>query len=122
MPTIAPALVDDPNLERPFWQQHAGSIAKSLAQIPLNQSIVLVAHSGAGPLLPIIRKSPAHSVSAYVFVDAGLPRNNLSRIELMRLEDKQWAEQFHHTLLQGKAYPTWNANNLRETIPDNTVR
>ena len=69
------------------------------------------------------RHSAAHAATEIdVFVDAGLPRNNLSRIELMRLEDKQWAEQFHHTLLQGKAYPTWNANNLRETIPDNTVR
>lgn len=119
---IAPSLVDDPNLERPFWQQHAGSIAESLARIPRNQSIVLVAHSGAGPLLPIIRQSAARPIRSYVFVDAGLPRNNLSRIDLMRLQDEQPAVQLHQILLQGGAYPTWNADDLREVIPDDILR
>ncbi|HXQ33652.1 MAG TPA: hypothetical protein VN843_06485, partial [Anaerolineales bacterium] len=91
---IIPTLLDDPNSALPYWQQHAESVALDLAQIPKNESIVLVAHSGAGPLLPAIRHKLSHSVCAYVFVDAGIPHNGLSRIDLMKLEDRAWAEQF----------------------------
>ncbi len=84
MSAIVPSLADNPDLGQPFWQQHTGSIAESLVQILLNQSINLIAHRGAGLLFLIIRQSLARPVSAYVFADAGLLRNNLSRIELMR--------------------------------------
>ncbi|MEP6894499.1 MAG: alpha/beta hydrolase [Chloroflexota bacterium] len=119
---IVPRLLDDPASHLPYWQQHAKSVAKSLAEIPSYQKIILVAHSGAGPLLPAIRQSLMHSVAAYVFVDAGIPRNGLSRIELMSLEDQQWAEQFHRSLLQGEQFPDWNEDDLQEVIPDCEVR
>ena len=60
--------------------------------------------------------------SAYVFVDAGIPRNGLSRIELMSLEDQQWAEQFHRSLLQGEQFPNWNEDDLQEVIPNQLLR
>ena len=119
---IAPTLTNHPNSTRLYWQQHAESLARSLTQIPQTQSLVLVGHSGAGPILPIIRQSVAHSIGAYVFVDAGIPRNNSSRIDLMRLQDHQWAEQFHQALLQGERFPTWNEDDLREVIPDEDLR
>jgi len=119
---IMPTLTDHPNSTLPYWQQHAESLAKSLIRIPQNRRIVLVAHSGAGPLLPIIRQSAAHSIGAYVFVDAGIPRNDSSRIDLMRLQDQQWAEQFHQALLQGERFPMWNEEDLREVIPDDNLR
>jgi hypothetical protein len=83
---------------------------------------VLVAHSGAGPLLPAIRCGLSHSISAYVFVDAGIPLNGLSRIDLMKLEDREWAEQFHKALLKGESFPTWTADDLQEIIPDRDAR
>jgi hypothetical protein len=119
---ITPTLTDHPNSTLPYWQQHAETLAKSLTRIPQNRSIALVAHSGAGPLLPIIRQLTAHSIGAYVFVDAGFPRNDLSRIDLMRLQDQQWAEQFHQALLQGERFPMWNEQDLREEIPDDNLR
>jgi hypothetical protein len=119
---ITPTLVDHPNSTQPYWRQHAESVAGDLDHIPPERSLVLVAHSGAGPLLPIIRKSMHHSISAYIFVDAGIPRDNLSRMDLMRLEDGQWAEQFHQTLLQGERFPVWTEEDLREVIPDDTLR
>lgn len=119
---ITPTLVDHPNSIQPYWQQHAESFARKLALIPQDQNMVLVAHSGAGPLLPIIRNSMSHPIHAYVFVDAGIPLDNLSRLELMRLEDSEWADQFHRSLMQGEKFPTWNEEDLREVIPDEDLR
>ena len=119
---IIPALIDHPNSSQPYWQQHAESFARGLDLTSQDQSMVLVAHSGAGPLLPILRKSLNHSIHAYVFVDAGIPSSNLSRIDLMRLEDPEWADQFHHSLLQGEKFPAWNEEDLREVIPDDLLR
>lgn len=119
---IVPALIDHPNSAQPYWQQHADSIAERVRQIPQDRSLVWVAHSGAGPLLPITRQSVVHAVGAYIFVDAGIPRNNASRLDLMRLEDPQWAEQFHQALLQGERFPTWNEADLREVIPEDAFR
>lgn len=114
-------LFDDPNSALPYWQQHAESVAQSLAQIPPEQKIILVAHSGAGLLLPAIRQKLT-SIYAYVFVDAGIPRDGLSRLDLMKLEDPHWAEQFHQSLLQGEQFPTWSEDDLKEIIPDGETR
>ena len=46
----------------------------------LDMPVVLVAHSGAGPLLPAIRASIHNPIRAYVFVDAGLPRDGRGKI------------------------------------------
>ena len=115
-------LVDNPDSTLPHWQQHVESVTGDLAPIPHSQKFVLVAHSGAGPLLPVIRQKLTHDILAYVFVDAGIPRNGLSRIELMKLEDPQWAEQFHEALLKGEQFPTWTEDDLQEIIPDSESR
>jgi hypothetical protein len=119
---ITPSLTDDPNSTLPFWQQHAESFAKSLVRIAINREMVLVAHSGAGPLLPILRQSVKHSIVSYVFVDAGVPLNRSSRLDLMTLNDPQWADQFHQALLRGERFPTWDDEDLREEIPDGHLR
>jgi hypothetical protein len=120
--SIVPTLSDFPISTRPYWQQHAESLAKSLSLTPQNRRIILVAHSGAGPLLPIMRQSIVHSIEAYVFVDAGIPRNAASRIDLMRLEDPEWADQFHQSLLLGERFPNWNDDDLKEVIPNAALR
>ena len=119
---IIPTLLDDPNSTLPYWQQHADSVARDLAQISKRDNLVLVAHSGAGPLLPAIHHRLTHSICAYVFVDAGIPTGGLSRIELMKLEDQEWAEQFHEALLNGEQFPTWTEDDLHEIIPDRESR
>lgn len=119
---LVPPLRDQPHSHLPFWQQHARSLAKSLTTIPQNERLVLVAHSGAGPLLPIISHTLAHSIAAYVFVDAGIPRHQASRIDLMRLQDPSWAQQFHQSLQQGERFPGWQEEDLRAVIPDDGLR
>ena len=115
---MMPALWDDPDSALPYWQQHADSVSKDLAQIPEQQKVILVAHSGAGPLLPAISQKLTHPIFSYVFVDAGIPRDGLSRLDLMKLEDAEWAEQFHQSLLKGEVFPTWTENDLKEIVSD----
>ena len=119
---VVPALEDSPDSKEPFWKQHADSVAQTLAHTPTGTSLTLVAHSGAGPLLPAIGQSLASPVHAYVFVDAGIPRDWASRLDLMKSEDPEWAEQFQHELEQGERFPTWSFDDLQEVLPDEELR
>jgi hypothetical protein len=116
---VVPTLIDSPEAKEPFWKQHAQSIS---AQIPKHNSIILVAHSGAGPLLPAMRAALTNPVHAYVFVDAGIPRNGASRLDLMRSEDPQWAAQFQEELGRGGTFPNWSFDDLQEVLPDESLR
>ena len=115
---FVPNLEDSPDSEDPFWKQHAESVSRALAQIPSETSLTLIAHSGAGPLLPAIRQTLANPIHAYVFVDAGIPRPNASRLDLMKSEDPEWADDFQKELERGERFPTWSFDDLQEVIPD----
>ncbi len=119
---FVPILKDSTNSTEPFWKQHAESVSAALAQIPKSNPVTLIAHSGAGPLLPVIRQSLANPINAYVFVDAGIPRNGATRLDLMRSEDPEWAAQFQKALEQGERFPNWNFEDLQEVIPDESLR
>lgn len=119
---VVPALNDSPDSLEPFWKQHAASVGSALAGIPKDTVISLVAHSGAGPLLPAIRRSVANPVEGYVFVDAGIPRDGATRLDLMRSEDREWAKQFQVALESGEQYPDWSFDDLQEVIPDESLR
>ena len=119
---IVPTLKDSPDSTEPFWKQHADSVSKALMGIPNDQPVILVAHSGAGPLLPVISESIPNPAQAYVFVDAGIPRNGATRLDLMKSEDPEWAAQFQAELENGSRYPTWNIEDLQEILPDESLR
>lgn len=120
--SLTPVLNDSPDSKEPFWKQHAGSVSRALAHLPEVTSLAIVAHSGAGPLLPAIRQSLPSLVSAYVFVDAGIPRDGASRLDLMKTEDPAWAAGFQRDLEGGERFPAWSADDLREVIPDPSLR
>jgi hypothetical protein len=119
---IVPALIDSSDSGEPFWKQHTESVLQALAQIPKNTFLTLVAHSGAGPLLPAIRQSLVNPINAYVFVDAGIPRNGATRLDLMKSEDPAWAEQFQEELERGERFPNWSFDDLQEVIPEDLLR
>ena len=119
---IVPILVDRPDAEEPLWKQHAESVSQTLAQLPKDTLVTLVAHSGGGPLLPAIRQYLPNPVNAYVFVDAGLPRDGSTRLDLMKWEDPAWAEQFQEELERGEHFPNWSMEDLRDVIPDESLR
>jgi len=117
-----PLLTDSPESKEPYWKQHAKSVSLALSTISKEQPVILVAHSGAGPLLPACAQSFANPIHAYVFVDAGIPRDGASRLDLMRLEDDGWAKQFQKHLEAGGTFPNWSSDNLRELIPNEKLR
>jgi hypothetical protein len=117
-----PLLLDSPNSSEPFWQQHATSVSQALVQIPKNEAVTLVAHSGAGPLLPAIGQYLPNPINAYMFVDAGIPRDGFTRLDLMKWEDPEWAVQFQEELEQGEHFPNWDIEDLRDVIPNESLR
>jgi hypothetical protein len=119
---LVPVLIDSPDSKEPFWKQHAESVSQALAHIPQDTSVTLVAHSGAGPLLAVIRQSIVNPVKAYVFVDAGIPRDGATRLDLMRSEDPEWAKEFQEHLGSGGTFPAWSVDDLQEIIPDEQLR
>jgi len=119
---LVPTLEDSLDSKEPFWKQHAESLAKILAHTPHEISLTLVGHSGAGPLLPAIRELLVPPVHAYVFVDAGIPRDHASRLDLMKSEDPEWAKDFQEELEGGGRFPTWSFDDLQEVIPDESLR
>lgn len=119
---ILPTLADSPDPKEPFWKQHAQSVSQALSQIPQDTFITLVAHSGAGPLLPAIRELLQNPVHAYIFVDAGIPRHGATRLDMMKLEDPEWASQFQEYLEGGGRFPDWSFEDLQEVLPEASLR
>lgn len=119
---LLPNLKDSADSNEPFWKQHAESVSEALVDVPGNIPFTLVAHSGAGPLLPVIRQSLPNPVHAYVFVDAGIPHHGASRLDVMKSEVREWAEEFQQELERGGLFPNWSVADLQEIIPDESLR
>ncbi|HEX5595115.1 MAG TPA: hypothetical protein VFX61_03695 [Micromonosporaceae bacterium] len=57
----------------PYQPAIAEVVAANLVAVDPGKNIVLVGHSGAGPLLPRIAQAVSHRVSALIYVDSLLP-------------------------------------------------
>jgi hypothetical protein len=119
---VVPPLEDSEAAGLPYWKQHAESTAHGLREIPVDQPLVLVAHSGAGPLLPSIRAAVRNPVAAYIFVDAGLPKDGESRLDLIETEAPDFAAPLKEHLGAGGRFPEWTEEALREEIPEDGLR
>lgn len=78
VPDLTPALASDQT-------DHASRQADLVVASVESGPVVLVGHSGAGPLLPVIADRLVQqriSVTASVFVDAGLPHPGRSRLDV----------------------------------------
>jgi hypothetical protein len=116
---LLPELIDDGSARTPYWKQHAKSVARSLESSPVQRPVILVGHSGAGPLLPAIRAALAQPVTAYIFVDAGVPQAGSRRLGSGTTEDsRQWAEELRQHLRTGGRFPTWSFDDLAQIIPN----
>jgi hypothetical protein len=115
---IVPALREGERDVAPFWQQHADAVARALRAVAPDRALVLAGHSGAGPLLPAIRAALDHPVSAYVFVDAGLPEDGRSRLDLLREELPEMAGRLEQLLAAGGRFPNWTDEVLQPVLPD----
>jgi hypothetical protein len=117
---IVPEVADHPSSTGPFWEQEARSVARSLRGI--EGPVVLVAHSGAGALLPAIREAADVALSGYLFVDAVIPRDGVSRLDLIRSESPEWAQELQEYLEAGGRFPQWSDDDLRESVPVDGLR
>src|ERR1700751_3091577 len=78
---LVPKLTDRDYTNLPYWEQHTEAVKRALADVPQERRVVLVGHSGAGPLLPAIHRAIARPVAAYIFVDASRPHPGQSRFD-----------------------------------------
>lgn len=107
---VVPSLHDAGCGSVAFWQRHVDSVSTALRGVPLEQHLVLVAHSGTGPLLPAIGNAVAQPVAACVFVDAALPGGDgQSRLDLF---DEREAAQFRAAATGGMIPAVWRGDSL----------
>jgi hypothetical protein len=118
-----PALDDtDDASERPYWQQAAESVAPQLEREGATRPLILVAHSGAGALLPAIAERLRRPVARYIFVDAVLPLDGRSRLDEFATSSPEFVEQLRAHLDAGGRFPEWTDEFLRAFIPDESLR
>jgi pimeloyl-ACP methyl ester carboxylesterase len=119
---LVPTLTDSGETPPPYWQQHAACMQRVLASIPQERPLVLVGHSGAGSLLPVLAQAARHPVKAYLFVDAGLPHPGQSQLDEMEASVPAFAQELRQLLASGERFPHWSDEDLREDLPDGRVR
>ena len=103
----------------------AGFVARAALQVraaAADGPVLLVAHSGAGYLLPLLgsaRRAARARVVGYLFLDAGLPpARPASRLDLLRAElSDAAADEFAGLLAAGGSFPVWSDDDLRELVP-----
>jgi hypothetical protein len=115
-------VADHPSATSPYWEQHARSVARRLRTVAESEAVVLVAHSGAGQLLPAIREASGRSVAAYVFVDAGIPEDGVSRLDQIEREAPGVAAELRSHLEGGGRFPEWTDQELEPIIPADGMR
>ena len=109
----------------PFAEGYVRGAVDGVLEAAPAGPVVLVGHSGSGPLLGAIgsrlrgRRRP---VAGYLFCDAGLPRAGASRLDLLAAEDPAMAAAFRTELERGGRFPEWGDAELAPLVPDPGAR
>lgn len=117
---VVPSLTDVLDGPAPYYRAIARAVADTTADAA--EPVVLVAHSGAGALLPAVADAVAAPVTAAVFVDAGLPHPGRSWF------DTAPPELVGHLrgLDRGGTLPPWHEwfapEEIAEILPDAAAR
>jgi hypothetical protein len=101
------------------WRHGVEAVCAAVAGIA--SPIVLVAHSGAGPLLPSIADGVSPEVQALIFVDASLP----PATGAASLAPPGFLDQLRAISIDG-VLPPWSdwfgEGKMRELVPDRALR
>jgi len=119
---VVPSLEDKQGSGAPYWKQHATAAVCALQIIPAHRRMILVGHSAAGPLLPAIGRFAANRMAGYLFVDAGIPLDKASRLDLLALESIEFAARFRQSLESGERFPSWSHDDLHAIVTDDESR
>jgi len=117
VPLLAEAVVTGP----PYYLKIAQAVAAAINADSVS-SVILVGHSGAGPLLPIMANASEATTVGAIYVDSLLPHPGVSWFD--RAPD-ELAEQMRHIAEDG-VLPPWNewfdAEVVEELLPDPELR
>lgn len=113
---VTPELTDSG--ASPFWRQHVESVVDACRDLAGNEPVVLAGHSAAGLLLPATGDALQQPVLAYLFVDAGLPIDGLSRLEVVDQDDPELGTRLREMLADGGTFPNWSEDLLAPLVPD----
>lgn len=116
--TLVSVDLHDPLGRQPCWRRTVGGVEATLRDVPDQRSVVLIGHSGAGPLLPAIGAIVPQPIAAYLFVDARLPSGGTSRLEAIATEDPTSAAERRAALDAGERFPAWTDDDLGQLVPD----
>jgi len=118
VPDLRAAVTARPPYQPAVWN----AVAEAIDEMPDDDSLVLVGHSGAGPLLPAIAGACGQPVQALIYVDAGLPRPGRSWFERA---PSDLAEHVRELETNG-VLPPWDEwfepDSLAALLPDETTR
>jgi alpha/beta hydrolase family protein len=110
----------------PFAERYVRAAADGVLAAPGRPGpLVLVGHSGAGPLLAAVGtrlRGAGRPCAGYLFCDAGLPQEGASRLDLLAVEDRAMAEAFRGELERGGRFPEWRDAELAPLVPDPAAR
>ena len=111
----------------PFAARFVARAALQVREQAGGRPVLLVGHSGAGYLLPLLgaaRRAARARVAGYVFLDAALPpARPTSRLDLMRAEMPDGSvEHLASMLAAGGTFPDWTDTDLHELVPDQAAR
>jgi hypothetical protein len=116
---LVPSLLGVAEAPPPQWRRVPEAVRDVTSRI--TDPIVLVGHSGAGPLLPAIADAVTAEVAALIFVDAFLPPDSGST----PLLPAQLMGHLH-SLASGGVLPPWSRwfgnETMRELVPDEGLR
>jgi hypothetical protein len=119
-------VLDTDDRTPPYAASYVADAARQITAADPGEPVVLVAHSGAGYLLPQIgatQRAARRGVAGYVFLDAGVPHaRGATRLGLLRVEDTEFAAELDAVLDAGGVFPTWTDADLADLVPDDDVR
>ncbi|MCK9486961.1 MAG: alpha/beta hydrolase [Dehalococcoidia bacterium] len=103
------------------WRAYADAAAEAITDLGTDE-VVLVPHSGAGPLVAAVADMSIAQVRAIVFVDAALPNHGWSRLDEMAAHDPGFARGIRADLEGGARFPAWTSDELAPLVPDSDRR
>jgi pimeloyl-ACP methyl ester carboxylesterase len=115
----APSLLGIADAPAPQWRH--GAEAVHAAAKRLEHPVLLVGHSAAGPLLPVIAEALTGQVAGSVFVDAFLPPARGSA----PLAPPRLTQHLRALASNGVLPPWWSwfgEETMRELVPDESLR
>ena len=111
---IVPSLHLSEDAKAPYWQHHVEMVKNAIEAAQSEEQLILAGHSGAGILLPTIHQALERPAAGYIFVDAGLPKDGVSRFGSMPAKD---VASFERRVVDGHI-ATSTDRQLQGLIPD----